>query len=1710
MISFLLLTCNAVAINSDLIDYFPDMDQQYDLTIRISDRGPHFLHVQSYFNDDFPDASFQLYHKEYSENNHLIRFNKTTIQTESDFHFLVDYGHTYEFCVVAIDNQTILGATRIQRVIPSNILTVQPQVYPQTSDSVTQSRVRNNSNQGLFLTLDISQQSFPFINLTSQILFDGTHFDKLTLSNFHLKEDNRIQTIKRIIPPSTSENVRIVDIVFVIDDSGSMGDEADAVKETVSDFAEKFEQNNVDYRIALLPYGGSDFSKPEGIILNNGFMHDNVNDFKNDVNKMKFSGGTECAYKAMDKAIHEYHWRPNTQKVLLLITDEPNDSSCGYFKDDILKVLSNELNLIVYIICLSTENSYDALNTHSVKVKIKKELDSQKGLEDAFTDIFEEINSDIINQYILQYETDNQTIDGNCRTVELTVNIDLPTQGDFEKSASKQYCPNKILTLMLTPETKQLSNEPQRKNAPLTIEALLKQTSNSDTDISSYSLVLNYANCSSSEYSNTVMSRNASDPQLFQTTIRPEYVLPECVKYYIEASGDLGKFTYPADHPAYTPVVISVMPNSSPVIVHQPTTKAFQNTPIRVQAEIEDVTHHIKSVTLFYRKKGDFLYQSVTTTTTQTQMLFEQTIPELFVTPIGVQYYIVATDNHGSSSAIGTPENPLDIFVTNPDTPHLPTRNIGNVVIYADEFIQDKTDEYITSASGQVMIGTISGNGPLIRTNTTLILHFDKRRVNSLSSGNITAINIKRDIQHHPEDIPLYSGTFEIDCISNPPVLHLNNGISTLKLVQGIPFYFSSQNPGISLGTDDITLRDLTLPLSKGFNSVLSMGNIVLSQSGNTTHFCTATGALYNACTYDRSKSLSISDIQFDFNLLEQSFKGTGELAVSNVIGFQDKGISANFECQQDPFSIIGISGEIKYLDNPNEDVIIPSAYDQTVHIIISNGLYHLDLKEQLPVITGYGEILFDDAQGIISTVNQLTQHEFLHGSMAFSIDLSGKTHFLGEMWLFDHIRLKNGSLIAGTPHEISADIDIQEKLLEGHIHLSVWQSNNQIEITGLNPMNWNIPLDSPWIGGHSIQKQMVHSLIRLSPMGVEKAGFESNYHLFFMPFSICLDITPGVDSTIEINGWKDITHSHPITQHNNQITFTINNNYNQLAIVATSDLLTTDFDIHLPEAGSYSPSDIAPFMGNDSEFSMAIDDIFFMKNNYIHESYYAINSPPKGGYTLNIKNSDQIGNTQIKLFVPDDTPTMQLLQPSNDIIAESGQSIPIQWKAENIHNDARISLYIDKDTSGANGILIYTNLVQHTHSNTYQWTVTDDIPSGTWYVYASLSDNQHAPVLAFTTARITIIKENSPAAPEYVVAVAQEWGTEIRWNSVSTSEILGYRVHVTEPGENNPIVYDIGVGTDAECAFMGLKQNQSYEIAVSVVDLYGNESNRSQSVDFVSSTEGDGGNPDLTLDNTASSLTGEAQRLTVSAVIKNIGNNAAYSAMISCYYGPVSPDNFVEAQMMSQLPAGQNYTFTFNIHENSDHAKRTGGQDVYITIGDVKLQEINTKNNVGTISNNTLFSAQNGMLFQSSNGYVLEVIAPLGYTITELTAIPEESIPNTQTKPDNFSYDLIEMIFETPDTADVGIIFPKALPNDFNLYSYTSHNGWHTLPFTANASQKTVTITFTDGAACDADNRNQFVQSIFGLAPLPVIHHETQAKSEDSSSCFISILENY
>ncbi|WP_105616647.1 fibronectin type III domain-containing protein [Vallitalea okinawensis] len=123
-----------------------------------------------------------------------------------------------------------------------------------------------------------------------------------------------------------------LEVVFIIDSSGSMGGEINSVKNNINNFVNRLEGENIDYRLGLISY------EDEPVKYN---LTNDVSTFKNNLSRINVSGGTENGLDAIDKALDGYTYYANSVKYFVLIGDEPIYSKENNTDSSIIQKLNN-------------------------------------------------------------------------------------------------------------------------------------------------------------------------------------------------------------------------------------------------------------------------------------------------------------------------------------------------------------------------------------------------------------------------------------------------------------------------------------------------------------------------------------------------------------------------------------------------------------------------------------------------------------------------------------------------------------------------------------------------------------------------------------------------------------------------------------------------------------------------------------------------------------------------------------------------------------------------------------------------------------------------------------------------------------------------------------------------------------------------------------------------------------------------------------------------------------------------------------------------------------------------------------------------------------------------------------------------------------------------------------------------------------------------
>ena len=181
-------------------------------------------------------------------------------------------------------------------------------------------------------------------------LIDPTTNQPLTLSydaanpqasNIFVEEDGVVQGLK--VSKVGTGNVLTADIVFLVDNSGSMGDEADSVAASIVAFATFLQASGLDVKFAVVGYdsypnGGINFTNAQtlsayldretGTSRTYYFAGSDSAALTNRAYNFGYAGGENGVIAAIF-ADSVYGWRAGAQRVFINFTDEPTQNSDG-------------------------------------------------------------------------------------------------------------------------------------------------------------------------------------------------------------------------------------------------------------------------------------------------------------------------------------------------------------------------------------------------------------------------------------------------------------------------------------------------------------------------------------------------------------------------------------------------------------------------------------------------------------------------------------------------------------------------------------------------------------------------------------------------------------------------------------------------------------------------------------------------------------------------------------------------------------------------------------------------------------------------------------------------------------------------------------------------------------------------------------------------------------------------------------------------------------------------------------------------------------------------------------------------------------------------------------------------------------------------------------------------------------------------------------
>ncbi|MBN1483609.1 MAG: VWA domain-containing protein [Chloroflexia bacterium] len=258
----------------------------------------------------------------------------------------------------------------------------------------------------------VDTSAFPQITLYLSVLdAAGTPVEGLDSADFEIQEGGQPVRVTDFAGLGQS---RPVDIVFVLDTTGSMGNYIEGIKDTAIAFAQTLENRNRDYRLALVTFGDA--------VRQSYSFTDRVDQFSEWMESQIADGGDdnpENPLAAMQEAAG-FSFRSSAQRVFILITDAPahqyGDPDDGgiVFDDPSLTPEQTVQQLVA-----------DGISVYTVTGNDAEYLQLVGGtggytysIYEDFVDIVDRLGQAIANQYRLTYRTPDPSPDGRRRAVQ--------------------------------------------------------------------------------------------------------------------------------------------------------------------------------------------------------------------------------------------------------------------------------------------------------------------------------------------------------------------------------------------------------------------------------------------------------------------------------------------------------------------------------------------------------------------------------------------------------------------------------------------------------------------------------------------------------------------------------------------------------------------------------------------------------------------------------------------------------------------------------------------------------------------------------------------------------------------------------------------------------------------------------------------------------------------------------------------------------------------------------------------------------------------------------------------------------------------------------------------------------------------------------------------------------------------------------------------
>jgi VWFA-related protein len=1383
--------------------------------------------------------------------------------------------------------------------------------------------------QGLSAEItSLNTSEFPNLFLNVEVTEDGSPAESLSASDFEVFENGSLQTeLFDVTPPEEGGNVRRADFVFLMDNSGSMADEQNAVRNNVFNFTQQLEASGIDFGLGLVRFGQSG-NGGNPILEDGGSLTESASTFRDDVwSRNVASGRFEPGWDALHEAATKVNFRPGAARVVILITDESvtGQGNRGTYSKSEARQAMNGNDVTAYsLICTETSSNCPSLLNPETAIQDYGDLAESTGgrffeITEPFDQILNDIGQETADSYVVRYQTENDQLDGTERDVRVEV-----TDGGETASDEESYFAGGRPRITRSEETRRVTEE----DTSLT-EGTQQQIQVEVTDQSAPSVqevTLYYKPTSESSYQSIKLPQTPL-PNIRQGTIPGSAVQEPGVDYYITATDGQSSVSKPSTTPQRDPYQIAVLPNRSPEIVHNPIGEVPPNQAVEVEAEVTDNTNQVDEVQLFYRRVGELVYQEEAMTSGSGSS-YTAEIPASFATEEGreqeIEYYISATDDVGVSSRRGSEDQPLTVNVvqgvaappsaateaateieggkaqlngevnpngveTTVEFEYYPSGQPGNAqVVEADESplsgsgtqtvsavvegLNSGTEYtfFVRATSSQ---GTGEGGEETFTTGETaltelqlgpLTLTADQIQETSTSgvfeaTGNVTlnetlrfdgtvTANTKNakikgnggiDVIPGPVD-EIYNGSYELNVAQQAleasglagtgfTVAGLDVQIDRIEILGGqTTGLLKKQGPGVQI-EGQVVFPELlsneeaqinTIQVTDGGVDVagkVSVGEVPIKPVGAELEtfvfeFDTVSDPSRFSGEADLAVPLfaigaSVTILGGDLQMIGMDVEPPKPVPIGNTgMGLARVGGSVDELATDDPLII---SAEVDI--QPSVGAVSTSVvkFEQVMLTYDFGGSFSAGGKvsvfeqemagagvevsggENAAKLSFYGELMLEVPKAKQPVLDAELTSSIFRDPPLTPLSITGASN--GKLVIpefeagfpFDKIQT-----LAGLPYTVAeTNNNLESEPLEG---TGEFRGDTEIKlgkcsgfgssVTCLNiGMAYGIRYDNGDVSA-SFARNFDNLNLKLFPKSALKLNKSAQQENRFEGKSLII----GSGRT------------NPLLKSQNDTlrqSFTLNQETSALVLRVEGESAPPQYTVSAPDGRTISPETI----GSSSK-------AVYGEMDSQNKTFYVIKNPMSGEWTVNLPDD----GTEYALDVIGSNPAPALDLDSPE---QAGSSVDLAWTVDDPEEEASVDLYYDTDLQDRDGVLIAEDLSED--RTTFTWN-PEDVPTGTYYVYAVADDGQNAPVVDYATEPLQLVATGAPSAPNGVSLTPEDTALVASWNGVDEAD--RYTVYYSQG--QDPTFESPSVGTRGpEVNLTRLTPGRTYHAAVTAVD---------------------------------------------------------------------------------------------------------------------------------------------------------------------------------------------------------------------------------------------------------------------------------------------------